>query len=672
MASSDEILKLLKLYLKDTGEPSIPFKKFVNFVDIYHIDHGEEDENLAFLSGNIEDILTAQLLQLEKEKHILVNYVNQYPAKILLPSYYIHHLRRAYAAIAEKTIKPFPTEESLQMPIPPEIIEAVDIKIDFIKLLHRHLKKTDKDPHIIRLLFPEGIQSMLISSDLLPKKLLEFVVHKIRLYMRTQKNASYIKQKITPIFRQRELALRDLLNNLLTRPDQIIKEMLKPSDFLFHVLTHISSQIIKDYAQKNELMPEESSYCQAAYMLGFYNVFYKSLLQKEKEEQIALRTLDFSLKKPPYSFTITDIHQLRDKKGVLLTKQYPVEKVNKFIQEKTSIKEDASLPELIRVRAKTKKEYYIRREYVTTVCIDKIFKNSDVFKQEILDSWIETLKNDKKLNEMTDDSVFEKFLQKKTGEDAPLLDALLRYELLFLCLPLADLSENGKAEINRLFDEKEKKLIPLSHILRLSRKDIFAEAKLHLPFWQAIPVLNVIAKILKNMFKGSAKKKKPAKKKTARSKSGYAVYNGNGESKTGGQQSSKPTAKGAAASSSSPSPKSSKAQLIAYRKAVEKLTEEFIGPNGVIDDKLDELQEKWNPLLDPKAKSDLVEDINSLVRDFMRKLKKGFAVKPPDAARIRNLAVQLSSNSVFNKIKRKEYLMRYLEIYMLKILKMMK
>lgn len=667
MSYSTETLKLLELYLKDTGEPLISFKKFVNFVEIYAIDH-EDDENLAFLSGNIEDALTAQLIQLEKQKAIVINYVNQFPVKIHLPAYFIHQLKRAYAAIAEKPVTPFPTEDSINLHIPPEIIEAVDIKSDFIKLISRHAKKSDDQPHIIRLLFPEGIQSMLISSDLLPKKLLEFVIHKIRLYMRTQKNASYIKQKLTPIFRQRELALRDLLNNLLTRPDLIMQEMMKPTDFLFHVLTHLSSQIIKDYAQKNEMLSEEFSYCQAAYLLGFYNVFYKSLLQKAKEEEAARRTLESSLRKSPYSFTITDIHQLRDKRGVLLTKRFPVEKVNAFIRDKTTIKDDSSLPELIRLRTKAKKEYFIPREYVATVCVNKIFKYSDQFKQEIVDSWINTLRNDKKTEQMNDDKAFEKFLKTKVQEDAPLLDALLRFELLFLCLPLSELSENGKAEIQRLFAEKENKLIPLSQILRLARKDLLAEAKLHLPFWQVVPVLNVLSRILRNMFKGSNKKKK-TKKTTApkiSSDTAYAVFDGGkpaaaAPQKGGGGQTEQPVTSSA---------KSSKTKLMEYRKAVQKLTEEFVGPNENIEYKLEELAEKWNPLIDPKAKKDLVEDVNSLVRDFMRKLKRGFAVKPPDAPRIRNLAVQLSGNSVFSTIKRKEYLKRYLEIYMLKLLKM--
>ena len=77
---------------------------------------------------------------------------------------------------------------------------------------------------------------------------------------------------------------------------------------------------------------------------------------------------------------------------------------------------------------------------------------------------------------------------------------------------------------------------------------------------------------------------------------------------------------------------------------------------------------KWNPLIDPQSKADLVEDVNSLTRDFLRRLRKGFHVKPPDAARIRNLAKELSDNKALQKINRKEYLVRYIEIYMIKCL----
>jgi len=98
------------------------------------------------------------------------------------------------------------------------------------------------------------------------------------------------------------------------------------------------------------------------------------------------------------------------------------------------------------------------------------------------------------------------------------------------------------------------------------------------------------------------------------------------------------------------------------------LKEHFVGKGLTMEQKLADLAAKWNPLYDTRAKQNLVEDINSMIRDYLRSLKRGFKVQPPDVQRIQNLAKTLAQNKSFNKIKKKEYLFRYIEIYMIKLL----
>ncbi len=104
------------------------------------------------------------------------------------------------------------------------------------------------------------------------------------------------------------------------------------------------------------------------------------------------------------------------------------------------------------------------------------------------------------------------------------------------------------------------------------------------------------------------------------------------------------------------------------RRAARKLQEEYVPPGGNVDTTLEELAERWNPLLDPVAQQNLVEDVNSLVRDFIRRRKTVFRSSPPTRARVQHMAAQLAQNSALAEIKRKEPLRRYLELYMLRIL----
>jgi hypothetical protein len=109
-------------------------------------------------------------------------------------------------------------------------------------------------------------------------------------------------------------------------------------------------------------------------------------------------------------------------------------------------------------------------------------------------------------------------------------------------------------------------------------------------------------------------------------------------------------------------------QLAVYRNAVQNLKVQFVGRDKSVPERLGELAEKWNPLYDPKARTDLVEDVNAMIRDYLRSLRRGFRLKPPDSARLQALAAQVSQNKAFDRIKRKDLFLRYIEVYMIKIL----
>jgi hypothetical protein len=114
--------------------------------------------------------------------------------------------------------------------------------------------------------------------------------------------------------------------------------------------------------------------------------------------------------------------------------------------------------------------------------------------------------------------------------------------------------------------------------------------------------------------------------------------------------------------------KTRKQDLLNYKEALEQLKRKIAGNDKPLNQSLEELAERWNPLYDPRAKADLVEDVNSLIRDFIRSIKKHFRVKPPDLARIENMARQLSEHEAFEKIRRKDALMTYIKLYIIKIL----
>lgn len=111
-----------------------------------------------------------------------------------------------------------------------------------------------------------------------------------------------------------------------------------------------------------------------------------------------------------------------------------------------------------------------------------------------------------------------------------------------------------------------------------------------------------------------------------------------------------------------------KESLSRYRRSVQSLVGLFVPTGKSLDALLEELAEKWNPLFDSQQRRDLVEDVNALVRDFLRPLRHSFFLMPPDQSRIRNLAEQLSGSKSLTKITKKDTLLRYLELYVVRCL----
>jgi len=108
--------------------------------------------------------------------------------------------------------------------------------------------------------------------------------------------------------------------------------------------------------------------------------------------------------------------------------------------------------------------------------------------------------------------------------------------------------------------------------------------------------------------------------------------------------------------------------FLRYRKAIQSLIAQSVPSGKSLEGMLEELAERWNPLFDVQGKRNLVEDVNALVRDYVRPLRHSFQMKPPDMNRLHALAEQLSASKSLMKITKKDSLNRYLELYMLRSL----
>ncbi|MBA7518191.1 hypothetical protein ES705_10259 [subsurface metagenome] len=665
MLSTDPIFALLKKFAIRKKSSNLDFVEFVAFCQKYAEKFGGKDEEIERLRSQTNGEYNEQLNKLAAEGKVILQSDQQSITKIDIPFYFPDAIQRAYNKLEKNPELPFPTEESLGLTLPVTSVTAINIKSDLIYLL---VKKDITDTGIIRLLFPEDLSSLVITAGLLSHKMLEYSVQKIKIYLNYQKNAAYIQQKLRAIFKQGDLAFKELYNKVLARPGQAVSSIMEPTDFSFRFWAHLASLIIQEFRAKDNMPAQEQSICQAAYLLTFYNVHYQGIAQKKRESKTALRYLELRLRKQPYFFSMTDIYNIRDSKGVPLTRKYSKEALHDFLEQKLQINEGQNLPELIRLKTENKKQYYIHKEVLLPLCLKKIYETAREYKERYVEEWTLLLKEFKKSEIMTDDMAFLHDLETRLKSEDTLLHALLNFDILFLALEEAEVSYEVTQEAERLFDKKHRSLTSFDNILGLERKALLAEARMHLPIWEAFPIIKYFAAFFKRLFTGKSRSRTAGQRVYTTAHGASQSAAGKINNTKGRQLKTGARLKESRVEISAKKPPSLKAQLAAYRKAVAGLKEHFVGKGLTMEQKLADLTAKWNPLYNTRAKQNLVEDVNSMIRDYLRSLKRGFKVQPPDVQRIKSLAKTLAQNKSFNKIKKKEYLLRYIEIYMIKSL----
>lgn len=106
-----------------------------------------------------------------------------------------------------------------------------------------------------------------------------------------------------------------------------------------------------------------------------------------------------------------------------------------------------------------------------------------------------------------------------------------------------------------------------------------------------------------------------------------------------------------------------------FRSAAEVAEKRLVPPGSDLDRELTSYMNQWNHLLDKKLRIDLTEDVNSLIRDYMRKTIKNVKSSNFTVERIHELAGILIRTSALQKIKDKDPLHMYVVLYMIRLVK---
>ncbi|MEM5947770.1 hypothetical protein WKV44_04355 [Spirochaetia bacterium 38H-sp] len=657
-----EFEKLVEMYVNKFAQSKIEVEHFITFALAFA---AKNNSAFPFFSRfRTRESLSYELLQMAKEiddNPYFLFEKNKHGTLDII--YYLANdyekIEKRFALIKAKPELPFPDYSFLQLTTPDKKFFHLDAKEDFIGWFERNQER--KDNVLVSISFPSGIPSFVTTGQIILNDLFDICLAKVKRYLQeNEKNVGYTTQKLRPFFRNNETALKELFNAVLTKTDQIVRDIKEPGDRTYYFWNQLCSFLFREFSEKKERQDTETSYAQAAYILGLYLIYYKGKQRKKKEEERALQILEKNLRKKPYFFTIADILSFTDNKGIPLTKFCPRERITDYISERTEAPDPLSLPQILKLKAPNDNEYYIAKELLIPLFSEKQFTHSMELKREYTNLWYLLLKKDEETDAMFNDEDFEQDIKERLLRRDPVFLAMLSFHTLYIAWENNPLPASQKSEMAGIFDTKARKLKPLREILNLDREKILKDAKIMLPFWKVIPVVSSIIRFFKFLFTG--KKRTKRGKATKKQSTATLVLNNNKPEKKPPQITTPPV------KASIQTQQSTANSARAFKTRIRELTREFVADNTELERTMEELEDIWNPLIDTVAKKNLTEDVENFAKDFLRKMRILNHRKPPTREQIHTMAKTLSENKAFERIKNKEAFRKYLELCMLKIL----
>jgi hypothetical protein len=119
----------------------------------------------------------------------------------------------------------------------------------------------------------------------------------------------------------------------------------------------------------------------------------------------------------------------------------------------------------------------------------------------------------------------------------------------------------------------------------------------------------------------------------------------------------------------SPVKQASNNRALEFSEAARKAERTLVPQGYKLEEYLQTLIGRWNNLLDPVAKANLTEDINSLIRDYLRGVLRTMKPSGFTADRLEMMSSNLADTPNLLKIRNHKALQEYIKLYMIKMLK---
>jgi hypothetical protein len=633
MAQTTDLYSILRAYANKNNSPYIDIEPFLAFLEKYSLRRASEQPEWTKWTTDTEIKFWREMSQLaESEKCVLLT--DTHEGRIYIPSYYIDLLQETYKSIDNTADMPFPDEEFLRITIPENQCRIVNLETDLGQFFAPPKEDNDggapNTASIVRLIFPESCGSALILASMIPRRLLETALLKIRHYLRSHGNKEFILHKLSPQFQGKEKYLHDILDQVIIRPLDFFNSMESFGDFSWLFWACFCSLVKNDLKKKKEILSGDLAAIQAVCVVEVCSGFYKAQVQRARERELAFKNLELRMGKAPGFYSMEAITKFTSDKGTPLLGHYSREELDAYIKKKTTESSDGDLPEWLILQGKKEEHWYIKKENFLPLCARLLISTRPLVKKAITKRWVTLIRTFRSEAAMERDADFDRLLAACTASLAPVLVALLEDKKLLWMYEETERNQGVIPPSSRIF--KDGALIPMSALYVIRRREILTDARIILPFWYSVPILTAIIAFFSRL--GHRGKKKS-----------QADENPGLEEDTEDRETRD------------------------IQNAARELETSLVPKGQTLDEYLVELEGRWIRIINKQARSNLLNDVNSLVRDHLRQAIRIRKNRKINAEQLGETAAAIISHTpALQELSAQDSLRLYMELYMVKLL----
>ncbi len=628
MATTSNLSAIIRYYAEKQKSPFIDLKEFCAYVKKYAEHHVEEQSELVKYLGDPTGTLTAELQGLS-EKHLVAIITANNKKTIVSITFLSSKYANLYKDMMKNESIPYPQATDLPKQFPNQVLEH--------KVLSQYIpaiidKDNSKSPLLYILDFARELPPMLIPACVPIKALLDTAQQKVRKILKKDEFHDYFLKKLRSTNPTKEISIKNFYTHFVDTENYQFAEFQDGEDY--YIWNQALYYIRQDFEKIQDRTVEDTNILQAVQILETHSSYLKEKFQNEHKRSEAIKELESALAKSPYFFSMPQILKFQDQNGRLLYGQYTEDDLKEFLQKMTTDGESNELPDLLVFKIESGTRYYVYKKKVSQVVVRLCNEAHDSIEKQLEDHWYEVMMDYERLPEMSNASEFEACLHELVEKNSPILYSLLNANFMTI---LSYETNDDNMEGFRLFIDG--KLLPYSDLLMLKNSKILANAKSRLPFYYTLPIISWIM----SLFNGRSKEKKRATSAVVAEKNPF-------------EEEEKKTDSG---------PKQTKTQALASNaKAIAK---DLVPEGSTIDRELNYLTKQWNKMISKEAYNNLTEDVNSLIRDYTRRVVKTLSATSFTKERVENLAKTLVNTPNMQKIKEDKALTEYVILYMLRL-----